>query len=419
MRLSAIDFLLYGTDVRWGAVVKAVEAHRVLIVGAGPVGLTAALRLALAGVQVTVVERCKTLPQDQRASTVHPPTLDLLDELGLVEPMINRGLISPNWQYRDHETGPVGRFDLALLRDDTRHPYRVSCAQWKISELLVARLRRLSNVTLHFGWNATDLRQDADSVALTCDTGDAVERLPGDWLLACDGLHSAIRERLGIALQGLTIPERYWVISTYFDFADVLPDLYYINYVSAADRWYVLVRGRNYWRALFPMDESRSDAELATPEAEQTALATIHPAGSYLVAHRKLYRAHQRVADTLRVGRVLLAGDSAHQNSPLGGMGMNGGMHDAFNACDKLLEVMRGADPSLLDRYSRQRRWVAVNAVQAHAERNEQLMRERDPRARAARLDEMRRIAEDPAKARTFLLRSSMIQGLRDAEAIK
>jgi 3-(3-hydroxy-phenyl)propionate hydroxylase len=402
---------------------RGPEASTVLIAGGGPVGLTAALRLALHGVQVELFEQHTVLPRDQRASTVHPPTLDMLDELGIVGDMINRGLISPNWQYRDHETGPVGRFELSLLGADSRHPYRVSCAQWKISEILLARLRKLPQVRLHFGAEVVSVEQTGCGVSATiarhdAGSGSANERVDGDWLLACDGIRSRVREQLGIALEGMTIPERYWVISTYFDFADVLPQLDYINYVSGLDRWYVMVRGRNYWRVLFPMDDSLSDEELARPESEQRALASVYPEESFLVAHRKLYRAHQRVATRMRSGRVLLAGDSAHQNSPLGGMGMNGGMHDAFAACDALLAVMRGADEAVLDRYSRQRCWVARNAVQAHAARNEQLMRERDPAVRAARLDEMRGIAADPAQARQFLLRSSMIQGLRDAAAI-
>jgi 3-(3-hydroxy-phenyl)propionate hydroxylase len=402
---------------------RAPETATVLIAGGGPVGLTAALRLALSGVKVEVFEQHTVLPKDQRASTVHPPTLDMLDELGIVGDMINRGLISPNWQYRDHESGPVGRFELSLLSADSQHPYRVSCAQWKISEILLARLRKLSQVKLHFGAEVVSVQQTDRGVSATIARHDgsaatANEQVHGDWLLACDGIRSRVREQLGIALEGMTIPERYWVISTYFDYADVLPELDYINYVSGVDRWYVMVRGRNYWRVLFPMDDSLSDEELAQPESEQRALASVYAADSYLVAHRKLYRAHQRVATRMRAGRVLLAGDSAHQNSPLGGMGMNGGMHDAFAACNALLEVMRGADEAVLDRYSRQRCWVARNAVQAHAARNEQLMRERDPAVRASRLDEMRRVAGDTVQARQFLLRSSMIQGLRDAAAI-
>ena len=100
----------------------------------------------------------------------------------------------------------------------------------------------------------------------------------------------------------------------------------------------------------------------------------------YKIAHRSIYHVHQRVAKSFRHGRVLLAGDAAHVNNPLGGMGMNGGIQDAFNLADKLKAIWAGADDRLLDRYDRQRRTVAVEAVQQQTHRNQQIISERDPR---------------------------------------
>ena len=112
------------------------ENERVLVVGAGPVGLVAACSLAMDGIPVTVVERSRELPMDLRASTFHPPTMDMLDRFGVMDNLIERGLICPHWQFRDREKGVVATFDLGLLAGETNHPYRLQCEQWKLTEKL-------------------------------------------------------------------------------------------------------------------------------------------------------------------------------------------------------------------------------------------------------------------------------------------
>jgi 3-(3-hydroxy-phenyl)propionate hydroxylase len=139
----------------------------------------------------------------------------------------------------------------------------------------------------------------------------------------------------------------------------------------------------------------------------------------YTIAHRSLYPVHQRVAKSFRHGRVVLAGDAAHINNPLGGMGMNGGIQDAFNLADKFKAILAGSDDRLLDRYDRQRRTVAAEAVQQQTHRNQQIMSERDPEIRKKALDAMRRTAADKASAREFMLRSSMIASMRRAAEIE
>jgi 3-(3-hydroxy-phenyl)propionate hydroxylase len=139
----------------------------------------------------------------------------------------------------------------------------------------------------------------------------------------------------------------------------------------------------------------------------------------YRIAHRSLYQVHQKVAKSFRHGRVLLAGDAAHINNPLGGMGMNGGIQDAFNLADKFKDIWAGADDRLLDRYDRQRRTVAVEAVQQQTHRNAQIISERDRETRGKSFDSMRRIAADKQAAREYLLKSSMIASMRRAAEIQ
>src|SRR5437899_3515412 len=139
----------------------------------------------------------------------------------------------------------------------------------------------------------------------------------------------------------------------------------------------------------------------------------------YKIVHRSIYHVHQKVAKNFRHGRVVLAGDAAHINNPLGGMGMNGGIQDAFNLADKFKDIWAGADDGLLDRYNRQRRTVAVEAVQQQTHRNQQIISEQDPHLRRKALEAMRKVAADKTSAREYMLRSSMIASMRRAAEIE
>jgi 2-polyprenyl-6-methoxyphenol hydroxylase-like FAD-dependent oxidoreductase len=395
------------------------EDDRVLIAGAGPVGLVGALDLARHGIAVTVVEAEPGLTQDLRASTFHPPTLDMLDALGVTGGLIGQGLIAPTWQYRDRAEGPVAIFDMGLLKDDTGHPYRVQCEQWKLTRLLYDALARYPHAEIRFGHRAVEVSQDADRAVLGLETPEGRVELAGRYVIAADGARSVLRKALDIAFEGFTFPERFLVVSTPFEFADRLPRLSYINYLSDPEEWLVLLRVKEFWRVLLPTSADEDDGALLSDAGIDTRLQRVVAAGRpYDVVHRTLYHVHQRVAARYRAGRVFLAGDAAHINNPLGGMGMNGGIHDALNLTEKLAEVLDGADAALLDRYERQRRPVAIEYVQQATVRNREVLNERDPAVRRRALDELRGIAEDPVKAREFLLRSSMIASLRKAASL-
>jgi 3-(3-hydroxy-phenyl)propionate hydroxylase len=349
-----------------------------------------------------------------RGSTFHPPTLDLLDEFALVPRMIEVGLKAPTWQFRDRETGPVATFDLALLANDTSHPYRVQCEQWKLMRFLEEKLRN-EGVELRFGHEVTAVRQDDDGVTVTASTAGGPVDVKGRYVVAADGARSAVRRSLGVEFEGFTYAELFWIASTDFPFEKTLTDIAYVNYIADPLEWLVLLRVPGLWRVLVPAPE-----QLLSDEHMQSMLQRVVPRSEpYHIAHRSIYHVHQRVAKSFRHGRVLLAGDAAHVNNPLGGMGMNGGIQDAFNLADKLKAIQAGADESLLDRYDRQRRTVAVEAVQQQTHRNQQVLSERDPETRKKSLDAMRKVAADPASARDYMLRSSMIASMRKAAEIE
>ena len=393
--------------------------ERVLIAGAGPVGLVAALFLADEGIPVTVFEAEPELVTDLRASTFHPPTLDMLDRFDISRELIEQGLIAPTWQIRDRATGPVATFDLGLLADDTNHPYRVQCEQWKLSHIVFERLGAYSHAEVRFGCRAVGASQDGDSVTLELEGPDGPEEAMGSYLIGADGAASAIRKSQDIGFEGWTLPELFLVLSTPFEFADHLPELTYVNYITDPDEWLVLLRVIDCWRVLLPTYVDDNEAEMLSDEtAERRLQAVVAAPEPYEVVHKTLYHIHQRVAETYRKGRVLLAGDAAHINNPLGGMGLNGGVHDAVNLAEKLAQVRCGGAEDLLDRYDRQRRGVAIEYVQAQTQRNRELLNEQDPVARKRRHDKLRHLTEEPVKGREFLLQSSMIASLRRADAI-
>jgi 3-(3-hydroxy-phenyl)propionate hydroxylase len=393
---------------------------KVLIVGAGPCGLVTANLLTDAAVPVVLIEACPELPHDLRASTFHPPTLDMLERFDVVDSMIAQGLICPVWQFRDRTDGMVATFELSRLLPDTNHPYRLQCEQWRLGELLYARIKSNPLATIRFGTSATAARQTADGVEVDITLPDgSADTMSGSFVVGADGIGSVVRKAMGVAFDGITIPEIFLTLTTTYDFREAMPDIANISYLSDPEEWLVLIRTARVWRALFPVDASLSDTDVTSPErAERLLQGAVPRSQSYDVSHRTAYRVHERVASSYVLGRMLIAGDAAHVNNPLGGMGLNGGIHDAFNLSEKLIEVMRGAALETLERYSRQRRKVALDVVQQTALRNRSILNTRDLKVRQAYYDELRRIVADPMQHRDYVMRTSMIQSLRDCAAV-
>jgi 3-(3-hydroxy-phenyl)propionate hydroxylase len=392
----------------------------VIVVGAGPVGLTTALALGHRGIPTVLLAAEPELVMELRGSTFHPPTLDLLDDFGVVPRMIDVGLKAPTWQFRDRETGPVATFDLSLLAGDTNHPYRVQCEQWKLMRFLEEELRKLPGSDIRFNHEVTSVQPDDESVTVTAQTPSGPVSLSGRYVVAADGARSAVRRSLAVDFEGFTYPELFLIASTDFRFEERLTDIAYVNYIADPLEWLVLLRVPDLWRVLVPAPENSDREQLLSDDSLQQVLQRVVARPEpYRIAHRSVYHVHQRVAKSFRHGRVLLAGDAAHINNPLGGMGMNGGIQDAFNLSDKLAQIWAGADDRLLDRYDRQRRTVAVEAVQQQTNRNHQIISERDPETRKKSLDAMRRTATDKRSAREYMLKSSMISSMRRAAEIE
>lgn len=398
---------------------------RVIVVGAGPVGLLCALELARRGVPVLVIEAEPGTTLDLRAGTFHPPTLEMLQATGVTDAMLAIGIQVPRWQSRDREYGLIVEWDLSALKQDTPFPFRLHLEQHRLTPILLDMLLRYPHAKVHFGHEFMSLTQDTDSVTAHARAGGADLQFKGRWLVGADGGRSPVRKSANIGFGGYTWPERYSVISTSYDFE---PLGYADNaYVSDPEQWIAFFRMPDkgppgLWRMTLPVPQELPDEQVLDPAFANAAInraLQCSADNTYPVVHQSVYRVHQRVADQFRAGRVLLAGDSAHVNNPLGGFGLNSGIHDAINLGDKLARVFtQEASDELLNLYERQRRTVANEYVQTASVKNKQNLEEKDLDIRLKRFAELRGIAADPHKTREYLLGSSMINSIKRANAI-
>ena len=402
------------------------SSDRVLIIGAGPVGLCLAMKLAKEGVPSTVLEQLRDdnfLDQVPRAGTNHPATLEMYDDIGLYNRLEPRGIIAPLFHYWDRAKAErIAEFDHAVLKDDTRFPFALQCERIKIVEEALAMAKDNPLIVVRMGMTFTGFTQDAESVTAFADneTGET-EAFKGRYIVSGEGARSIVRKECGIEFEGFTYPDRTLNIEVAYDFkkhgyADR-------NYISDPDEWSNLFHWKGppeRWRVHFPTQEDEDPDALMAPEAMQKRLQGFLPTGApFNIVGCNLYTVHQRVAEKFRSGRAILAGDSAHVNSPIGGMGLNSGVHDAFNLAVRLGRIWRKeGDGSLLDQYDRQRRHIAVQHTQLQTIRNKKLLAEKDPAVRQKDHDELRRQSEDPNLAREFLLRTSLINSVREAAQI-
>jgi 3-(3-hydroxy-phenyl)propionate hydroxylase len=396
----------------------------VVIAGAGPTGLMCALALARRGVQVVVCEAEPSLTHDLRAGTFHPPTQEMMAPYGITERMHEKGLQVRRWQIRSRRGNQVAEFDLGLLKDVTPYPYRLHLEQHRLTPIQLDILRREPTAEVHFGHRITGFEQKSGSVLVKFESEGIPGKLEASWLIGADGGRSTIRKLLPVEFEGFTWPEQFLVVSTPYDLGR---HGFTMNaYVADPLEWAAVFKMPDagppgLWRLAFPCEPSLPDDALLDPGAVQKRMRGFLPSGSdYEIRYQSIYRVHQRVASEWRQGRVLLAGDAAHLNNPIGGFGLNSGIHDAVNLAQKLAQVWHGeAGETLLDAYVRQRRAATIEQVQAMSIRNKRLLEERDPEVQRSRMADLVAVAADPQRARQHLLESSMIAGLRKSEEVK
>lgn len=395
-----------------------------MVAGGGPVGCIAALALARQGIPVHVFEAQPRVDDSPRAATTHAATLEMLADLGLVDEVIRRGLIEPKFRIWDRASREiVAEFNFGVLKDDTRFPYVVQCEQHKLANMAIEHLRRFTHASVDFSSRVTSVQQFDDRVEALVEDARGTRKIDGSYLIGADGGRSTVRKALGIAFDGYTHPERFLVLTTTFSF-DAEHAQCSRNYFSDPDEWCALFKvtgddGNGLWRVLFPTRAEETDEQALDAEAVEGRLQKFFPRlGRYPVVHRNLYNVHQRVAASFGKGRVFLAGDCAHVNNPLGGLGLNFGIHDAVELSALLGRVLRGEEPArILDQYDRFRRPLNIEYVQQQTIANKKRLEEKDSAARTRNNDALRRTATDPAAHRAYLLRASLIDSVRKRAA--
>jgi 3-(3-hydroxy-phenyl)propionate hydroxylase len=397
-----------------------VSQRPVIVAGGGPVGVIAALALARQGIPVQVFEAEPFVNDNPRAATTHAATLEILDNLELVDEVIRRGLVEPKFRVWNREPRQlIVEFDFGALKNDTRYPYVVQCEQHKLANMTIERLRQFPHASVAFNARVTGFTQFEDHVEVDIATAAGARTVTGSWLVGCDGGRSTVRKALDIEFEGYTHPERFLVLTTTYPFGGAYAECSR-NYFADADEWSAMFKvtgddGNGLWRVVFPTRPGETEAQALDEETVQRRLQNFFPkAGDYPVVHRNIYNVHQRVAAAFRKGRAFLAGDAAHVNNPLGGLGLNFGIHDAVELADLVGKVMHGEAPAeTLDSYDRRRRPLNVEYVQQQTIANKKRLEEKDPAVRERNNAALQATAADPAAHRAYLLRASLIDAVR------
>lgn len=406
--------------IRTSSIHADSKHSEVIISGAGPVGLCLAYLLGSDGITVRVFEAEAEISKDLRASTFHPPTLDMLAQSGVTQELLAEGLICPSWQIRWHPSGERAIFEMDILKNDTRHPFRLQCEQWKLSQALMRRVAGLGNVDVQFGAQVTAASNEGESCAVRVTSARGEDVFTASLVIGADGARSLVRQAMGLSFDGETYPETTLLVTTLFPFEEHLQDLSNVTYCWKDGGNFSLLKVPGRWRVSIYPDENIPIEDQLSEASIEASLQEIVPRNeTYDVLEKRPYRVHQRIVSNYCHGRLVLAGDAAHLNSPSGGMGLNGGIHDAFELSRAVIAILRnGESLERLSLYDRRRRPVARDQILAQADRNRARMRERDPARRRELMDELKSITGDREKLHAYLLRSSMIEGLQRAAAV-
>lgn len=355
----------------------------VAIIGAGPVGLTAALGLAFHGVPFVVFEDDDALSLDTKAGTTLSRTLEIWNRFGAADAILAKAL-------RVDEIGEIDRASgqrpypvrMHVLGSETRYPFVINLPQHHMEPVLAECLRAKGG-EIRLQHRLSGLAQDDGGVMLQFATAQGAREVAASFVLGCDGGRSTVRELLGVEVDGHSNNERYALIDLIVDLdVENRRDYPYLSYFSDAQEWMILVRHPHCWRFLFPLPD-----DVAEPSAESLrdkALAFIGQVKRVEIHNKVIYRTHHRVAGRWRDGRVFLMGDAAHLITPMWALGLNTGVLDASNLPWRLAWFLRGwASAAVLDGYEREQRPLALHGSGEMAEAARAYMAKRAQHAHA------------------------------------
>lgn len=374
-----------------------MSAEPIVVVGAGPVGLCAALRIAQCGARVLVLEKRASLTRASKASTLHPPTLEILHALGVWRPGA-QGEIVRAIQFRDGAE-QVADLDMSLLAAETAFPFRLHLEQAEITPVLLQKLNEHPNAEVRFDMEASGLELNDDGVSLICGQ----ERVLASFVLGCDGARSAVRQAIGASFEGADYASRVLRLMTKARLEALIPGLAPLTYLFAGAESCSLLKMPDCWRIILRAPSELDDATLLDPQRLDRELEKFLPVPRAELGElvSDVFSVGKRVASTYVAGRVLLAGDAAHITNTRGGMNMNCGIHDAWTLGARLAQAWIDGDAASVIAAAQHRRAVA----------REQLLprTDRSVIGGTSWLEQVRGLTRDEAAARAYLREAAML----------
>lgn len=388
----------------------------ITIVGAGPVGLTLAVCLVKKGIQVTVLEKEKSLTKIPKASTIHPASLKIYDELGLLDEIKKHGLIAERFQYWNRKNNEIiAQFDLSLLKDETDYPYRIQCEQHHLTSICYEYLKDSNLATIKFGHEVTGVHHYEGFVEYEVIVNGEFKTEQCDYLVACDGASSPVRKSLNISFDGFTYEDPYQLIVMDYDLSKTYENLAPVSYFFDLDEWVAVIQSvGGLWKILIPYRNETEDHEEYIYRRAENFTKQKEP---FNIVHHAKYRAHQRVAETFVKGRVILIGDAAHINTPLGGMGMNSGIHDAYYLAEVFNDHLNRSEiDSELAEFNRKRQYIIKEFVQKHTTEN--ASRASQASNDITRINELRNTVKNREASLEYMRKTTMLYGMKVMETI-
>ncbi|WP_400243810.1 FAD-dependent oxidoreductase [Niallia sp. JL1B1071] len=383
---------------------------QIIIIGAGPIGLATAVGLVQKGVKVTIIEKAKELSNYPKASTIHPPTMEILNEWGLYQQIKEIGKIIHKVQFWDRlKENIISEFDYRMLSDITKFPFRLHLDQYYLSKIFYEYLLNNELAEFRFNTELMDLEQRNESVFIQVKSETGMETLSSSYLIGADGLSSSVRKLSGISYDGYTNAGHHLLMGLkHYQLSNKYPGLGPVAMFLDENEWVDIITNIDMLKVIVPVEKNQIDSI-----NDDFVHSKINEIGvveeGYNLFYYTVYKTHQLVAENMVKDRVIILGDAAHVNVEFGGMGMNSGIHDAYLLVDRLTSSDNyHAQRQALKDFENRRLTINREFVQKSTKQNTSLIRSVEQQA-----IDLQKTSQNPFLSKEFLLRSSMLAGFR------